>query len=61
MIPKSQLKWQKENRKTISANLSIKADNDIIQYLDNVKSVSETIKKAIRLLIKIENGGQGGK
>ena len=54
MIPQSQLKWEKENTLVISAKLHKKYDADIIEYITKQKSRAETIKTALRLLIKTE-------
>lgn len=54
MIPESQLKWEKENTLVISAKLHKKYDADIIEYITKKKSRAETIKTALRLLIKTE-------
>lgn len=55
MIPQSQLKWEKENTLVISAKLHRKYDADIIEYITKQKSRAETIKTALRLMIKTEN------
>ena len=55
MIPQSQLKWEKENTLVISAKLHRKYDADIIEYITKQKSRAETIKNALRLLIKTES------
>lgn len=58
MTPQSKLKWDRENTRVISAKLSCKYDHDIISYLENnTENNAAIIKKAIRLLIKTENGG----
>lgn len=54
MIPESQLKWEKENTLVISAKLHKKYDADIIEYITKQKSRAETIKAALRLMIKTE-------
>ncbi len=55
MIPQSQLKWEKENTLVISAKLHRKYDADIIEYITKQKSRAETIKTALRFMIKTEN------
>ena len=54
MIPQSQLKWEKENTLVISAKLHKKYDADIIEYITKKQSRAETIKAALRLMIKTE-------
>ena len=54
MIPQSQLKWEKENTLVISSKLHKKYDADIIEYITKQKSRAETIKTALRLMIKTE-------
>lgn len=54
MIPQSQLKWEKENTLVISAKLHRKYDADIIEYIKKQKSRAETIKAALRLMVKTE-------
>lgn len=61
MEPEKQREWQKKNMKVIAAKLTLKYDQDIIDYLNQKKSASDTIKKALRLLMEHEqkniNGG----
>ena len=54
MISESQLKWEKENTYVIAAKLHRKYDSDLVEYMQSQKSKSETIKKALRMLIKSE-------
>lgn len=61
MVPESQLRWEKENMYVISAKLHRKYDSDLVDYMQAQKSKSDTIKKALRLLMEHEqkniNGG----
>lgn len=62
MVPESQLKWERENMYVISAKLHRKYDSDLVEYMQAKKSKSDTIKRALRLLMEHEqkniNGGK---
>lgn len=51
MESEAKKKWQKENATTYTVKLQKKYDSDIIGYMEKQVSKSDTIKKAIRLLI----------
>lgn len=54
MESEAKKKWQKENSCVASAKLLVNQDSDIIEYLKTKKSTSETIKRALRLLMEHE-------
>ena len=56
MESEAKKKWQKENSKAVTTKLMVKKDSDILAYLETKQSKSDTIKKALRLLMKTESG-----
>lgn len=58
MESEAKKKWQKENSKAVTTKLMVKQDSDIIEYLDTKQSKSDTIKRALRLLMEHERGNQ---
>jgi hypothetical protein len=46
--------WRRDNTTVIKARLNHRTDSDIIEYLDG-KSQANEIKRALRILIALEN------
>lgn len=47
-------RWKKENTRNLTVTINRNTDKDLFEYLEG-KTIGETVKKALRLLMENEN------